>query len=148
MWSGRTAMIPHYIIFWTLLLGICGFAWWRGRKEERIVATACVLATLITVVAIPPVALRYSKPDLVLLAIDIAMLLAFTFVALTSRRFWPLWVAGLQLTMTMSHLMKAVDPQLIPRAYAAASIFWSYPILLLIVVGTLRTRRKVEQDLV
>ena len=148
MWSGRTTMIPHYIIFWSLLLGICGFAWWRGRKDERIAATACLVATVITVVLIPPVALRYSKPDLILLAIDVAMLVAFTFVALTSSRFWPLWVAGLQLTTTMSHAMKAIDPHLIPRAYAAASIFWSYPILLLILVGTLRTRRKIEQGFI
>ena len=140
-------MIPHYIIFWAILLSICGFAWWRGRKDERIAATACLLATIVTVVVIPPVAERYSKPDLVLLAIDVAMLLAFTFVALTSRRFWPLWVAGLQLTMTMSHAMKAIDPHLIPRAYAAASIFWSYPILLLILVGTWRTRRKAAEGL-
>jgi len=140
-------MIPHYIIFWTILLAICGFAWWRGRKDERLAATACLLATIVTVVLIPPVAQRYSKPDLVLLAIDVAMLGAFTTIALTSRRFWPLWVAGFQLTMTLSHAMKAIDPDLIPRAYAAASIFWSYPILLTILVGTWRTNRKVAQGL-
>ena len=49
--------------------------------------------------------------------------------------------------MTMSHLMKAIDPHLIPRAYAAASIFWSYPILLLILIGTWRTGRKIEAGL-
>lgn len=134
-------MIPHYIIFWGCLLGICGYALWRGRKDERIAATACLLATIVTVSIIPPVAERYSKPDLMLLAIDVGMLAAFTGIALTSHRFWPLWVAGLQLTMTMSHAMKAIDPDLIPRAYAAASIFWSYPILLIILVATWRAPR-------
>jgi hypothetical protein len=140
-------MIPHYIIFWGLLVLICGYAFWRGRKDERLAAAACLVATITTVVLIPPVALRYSKPDLVLLGIDVAMLAAFTAIALGSHRFWPLWVAGLQLTTTMSHAMKAIDPHLIPRAYAAASVFWSYPILLVIFVGTWRTRRKVDEGL-
>lgn len=147
MWSGPAAMIPHFIIFWGILLSICAFAWWRGRKDERIAATACLVATIVTVLLIPPVAQRYSQPDLVLLAIDIAMLTAFVGIALNSVRFWPLWVAGFQLTMTMSHAMKAIEPDLIPRAYAAASVFWSYPILLTILVGTWRTRRKVAEGL-
>ncbi len=141
-------MIPHYIIFWGILLSIWLYAWWRGGTEERAAATACVLATIITVIVIPPVAQRYSKPDLILLLIDIAMLVAFTGIALSSRRFWPLWIAGLQLTMTMSHLMRSIDPNLIPRAYAAASILWSYPILFIILVGTWRTRRKVAEGAV
>jgi hypothetical protein len=148
MWSGPTFMIPHYIYFWAILLSICGFAWWRGGREERIAATACVLATVTTVLVIPPIAVRYSQPNLVLLAIDVAMLAAFTGIALTSRRFWPLWVAALQLIMTTSHLMRAIDSDLVPRAYAAASILWSYPILLIILVGTVRTRRKIAEGLV
>ena len=135
-------MIPHYLLFWTYLLLICGYAFWRGRRPERIAAAACLAATITTVLVIPPVNLRYSSPDLTLLAIDLAMLAVFTAIALRSDRFWPLWVAGLQLTMTMSHLMKALAPALIPKVYAAASVFWSYPILLVILVGTWRTHRR------
>ena len=135
-------MIPHYILFWAYLLLICGYALWRGRKDERIAATACLVAVIVTVTVIPPVGARYSAVDSVLLAIDLAMLAVFTVIALTSDRFWPLWVAGLQLTMTTSHLMKALEPELIPRAYAAASVFWSYPILLIILIGTWRTHRR------
>ena len=138
-------MIPHYILYWSYLLIIVGYAFWRGRKDERIAALACLLATVTTVVLIPPVTLRYSSPDPMLLAIDVAMLVAFTTIALRSDRFWPLWVAGLQLTMTMSHAMKAIEPELIPRAYATASIFWSYPILLIIFIGSWRTRRKYAE---
>lgn len=135
-------MIPHYILFWAYLLLICGYAFWRGRKPERIAAAACLLATVITILVIPPVTIRYNSPDPTLFAIDLAMLAAFTAIALTSDRFWPLWIAGFQLTMTMSHLMKVIAPDLIPRVYAAASVFWSYPILLVILVGTWRTHRR------
>lgn len=135
-------MIPHYILFWAYLLLVCGYAFWRGRKPERMAAAACLLATVTTVLVIPPVTLRYSSPDMTLLAVDLAMLAAFGAIALTSDRFWPLWVTGFQLTMTMSHLMRAIDPELVPKVYAAASVFWSYPILLAILVGTWRTHRR------
>jgi hypothetical protein len=134
-------MIPHYIIYWAILLLICAFAFWRGRQEERIAAAACLVATIVTVWIIPPVALRYSAMDPAQLAIDGAMLATFVTIALRSERFWPLWVAGLQLTMSTSHLMKAIDSDLLPRAYAAAAVLWSYPILLIIFVGTWRAHR-------
>ncbi len=63
-------------------------------------------------------------------------------IALRSERFWPLWVAGLQLTMSMSHLMKAIESDLIARVYAAAAVFWSYPILIIIFIGSWRTHRR------
>jgi hypothetical protein len=134
-------MIPHYVIYWAILLLICAFAFWRGRQEERIAAGACLVATIVTVWIIPPVALRYSAMDPAQLAIDGAMLATFVTIALRSERFWPLWVAGLQLTMSTSHLMKAIDSDLLPRAYAAAAVLWSYPILLIIFVGTWRAHR-------
>lgn len=141
-------MIPRYIFYWALLLFIFGYACWRGRREERIAASACVVATIVTVFVIPPVRERYLAMDASQLAIDIAMLATFVAIALRSDRFWPLWVAGLQLTMSLSHLMKAIDSELIPRAYAAAAVLWSYPILIVILVGTWRTSlRNRHRDL-
>ena len=141
-------MIPRYIFYWALLLFIFGYACWRGRGEERIAASACLVATIVTVFVIPPVRERYLTMDASQLAIDIAMLATFVAIALRSDRFWPLWVAGLQLTMSLSHLMKAVDSDLVPRAYAAAAVLWSYPILIVILVGTWRTSlRNRHRDL-
>lgn len=137
-------MTARVFIFWTLLLLICGYAFLRGRKDERIAAAACLLATVVTVLVIPPITVRYSAPDTTQLAIDLAMLAAFVAIALRSERFWPLWVAGLQLTMTTSHLLKTVNPDLIPEVYYAAAVFWSYPILLIILIGTWRTHRRAR----
>ncbi len=134
-------MLPPYS-FVTLLLGIWLFALVRGRSDERIAASVCVLATLATRLVISPVAVRYSSLEVGLLVIDAAVLAAFVAIALRSHRFWPLWAAGLQLTNSLSHLMKAVDADLLPRAYAAAAVFWSYPILLVILIGTWRTHRR------
>ena len=134
-------MIPHYVIYWAILLLICAYAFWRGQQEERVAAAACLVATVVTVWVIPPVALRYRALDPGQLTIDAAMLVTFVAIALRSKRFWPLWVAGLQLTMSTSHLMKAIDANLLPQAYAAAAVIWSYPILLIIFVATWRADR-------
>ena len=116
-------MIPHYVIYWAILLLICAFAFWRGRQEERIAAGACLAATIVTVWIIPPVALRYSAMDPAQLAIDGAMLATFVTIALRSERFWPLWVAGLQLTMSTSHLMKAIELRPVaPRLCCRSSV--------------------------
>jgi uncharacterized membrane protein YecN with MAPEG domain len=139
-------MLPP-LIFWILLLFVFVFALVRGRTDERIAAGACLVATLVTHFILGPMKLQYDSIEPGLAAIDAGMLAVFVALALRSSRFWPLWVAGLQLTMSMAHVFKAVDFTLLPRAYAAAAVFWSYPILLIILVGTWRTSRKGAQGL-
>jgi hypothetical protein len=128
-------MLPKQI-FWAIVVLICAYAWLRGRSEERIAATICLLATVATHFLISPLHERYTGVETGLLLIDLGVLAGFVAIALVSSRFWPLWAAGFQLTVSMSHVMKAVDLDLLPKAYAAAAVFWSYPILLVIVVGT------------
>jgi hypothetical protein len=52
-----------------------------------------------------------------------------------------LWVSGLQLTTSISHLLFMLQPTLLDLAYHAAMRFWSYPILLILVIAALRTHR-------
>ena len=135
-------MFHRYYIFLALLLLSCGYALWRGGSDERIVASICLFATLATRFAISPLTIRYTAIENGLLIIDLVMLVAFVAIALRSQRFWPLWVAALQLTNSMAHLMKAIDFELMPVAYRAAAVFWSYPILLILAVATWRSRRR------
>jgi hypothetical protein len=81
-----------------------------------------------------------------LLVIDAAVLIGFVAVALRSDRFWPLWVAGLQLTTSTAHLMKAIDESLLPIAYGAAIALWSYPILIILAIGTWRSHRRMHSQ--
>ncbi len=119
---------------------------WRGRSDERIVAAVCLLATFTTRFAISPIQVRYTSVEGGLLMIDLLVLLAFISIALKSHRFWPLWVAGLQLTVCVSHVIKFADIDLVPRAYAAAAALWSYPILLVLAIGTWRSNRSGKED--
>jgi hypothetical protein len=141
-------MFHRYYIFLALLVLACGYALWRGGSDERVVAATCLLATVATRFAISPLSVRYTSVEDGLLMIDLIMLAAFVAIALRSSRFWPLWVAALQLTNSMAHLMKAIEWDLLPVAYRAAAIFWSYPILLILAIGTWRGRRRLAYETV
>ena len=142
MWSGRVAMAIHKYIFWMLLFLTCGYSIWRGRKYERLAALICIAASVISVLARAPLHQRYEGIEIGDLIVDSAVLVSFVAIALRSDRFWPLWIAGLQLTISMSHLFKAIDSSLVPIAYAAAERFWSYPTLIIIAVATWRQHHR------
>ena len=124
------------LIFWTLLATSCIYAYWRGRWDERLAATVCLVATIATITLPAPSQVENRE-----LLIDLIMLAVFVLMALRSMRFWPLWVAGLQLTITTSHVMKAIEGNLIPQVYAMAERIWSYPILVILIVATWRGTR-------
>jgi hypothetical protein len=132
------------IVFNLLLVGACGYALWRGRSDERLTAIVCIAATLASFALIAPAHQRYASVEAGVLIVDVLTLGAFTYVALRSDRFWPLWISGLQLTTSIAHFLKAADPDLVPIAYAAAGRLWSYPILVILAVGTWRSSRRMH----
>ena len=131
------------LAYFAVLVLVCAYAFVAGRTDERVVAAICVIASAASVLVGTRTAnTAYSHLELGILLVDIATFAGFTAVALRSERFWPLWVAGLQLTTLMSHLFKAGRIELMPEAYAAAARLWVYPIFLIIVIGTWRGSRR------
>ncbi|MEO7365534.1 MAG: hypothetical protein ABIW03_04365 [Sphingomicrobium sp.] len=135
------------IFFNALLVGACSYALWRGRSDERLTAIVCIVATAASFVLAAPATLRYASVEVGVLLVDVFTLAVFTFVALRSERFWPLWISGLQLTTSVAHFLKAVEPDLVPIAYAAAGRLWSYPILIILAVGTWRSHHRLRRQL-
>jgi hypothetical protein len=127
--------------YYAILFLVSVYAFLRGRSDERIAVATCILATFATNIVYSPRG-SYVGVELGVLLVDLGALAAFTFLALRSDRFWPLWVAGLQLTTVIAHALKGVQLDLMPQAYAAAARFWVYPIFVIIVVGTFRSARR------
>lgn len=147
MQSGPATMLPHWIIFWIVLLASCGYALWRGRRYERIAAIVFIAATVLSIIARSPLQGRYHELEISDLIIDSGVLVSVVAIALVSDRFWPLWAAGLQLVDSMAHMLKALQPTLIPAVYGAAERFWSYPILIILLIGAWRQhRRSIEEE--
>jgi hypothetical protein len=134
------------LAYWTILLAVSAYAFARGRLDERLAAAICIVATFVTWLFNSPLEVRFSGVEVGVFAADLFALVGFTLVALRSDRFWPLWVAGLQLTTTLSHMLKAIQFDLMPQAYAAAARFWVYPIFLIIVIGTWRSHQRSQSE--
>ena len=128
--------------YWILLLAVTAYTFVKGRMDERLAAVICIAATIGTILVNSPLSVRFSSVEVGVLIVDVLAFGAFTAIALRTDRFWHLWVAGLQLTTTMAHFLKAVELDLMPQAYAAAARLWVYPIFLIIVIGTWRTSRR------
>jgi amino acid transporter len=134
------------IFFNVLLCGACGYALLKGPRDAQIVALVCIVASLASHALTGPVATSYSSIQTGVMAVDILALVAFTIVALTSDRFWPLWESGLQLTTSMGHVLKVFQADLRPIAYAAALRFWSYPILIILAVAVWRHQWRLRRQ--
>lgn len=132
------------ILFDLLLFGVCGYAFLRGRTDARIVAAVCIIANFASFALRGPALTSYGSMQWGVMTVDLLTLLAFTYVALTSDRFWPLWISGLQLTTSFGHIFKALESSLLPFAYAAALRFWSYPILIILGLAVWRSQRRSE----
>jgi hypothetical protein len=78
-------------------------------------------------------------------AVDVACLLAFGALALAADRFWPLWITGIHLIGVATHTAKLVQPEVVPWVYGAIQALWSYPIIILMVIGTVRHQARLRR---
>ena len=134
------------LTYFIVLAMVCAYAFLRGQAESRVAASICAVASIASVIVMSPLAGRYSRVESGVFIVDLAVLIGFTAIALRSDRFWPLWVAGLQLTTILAHLFKAIQFVPIPQVYAVAARFWVYPIFLIIVIGTWRSHQRHRHD--
>lgn len=130
------------LFYYSLLLIVVAVAFRRGDRETRVAAIVCLLASLLSTALVQD----NDRLEGGIALVDLAVLASFVTIALRSARFWPLWVAGLQLTTFTSHLLFLLQPTLLDIAYHAAMRFWSYPILLILVAAALRSRHYAEGE--
>jgi hypothetical protein len=138
-------MAPSF--FRILLALVALYAMFCGRRDERVTGAILVLGVIATHYAWTPVDQRFAGLEFNVMLVDLIVFAGFTWVALRSDRFWPLWIAGLQLTTLLGHFLKLVDAGLFSRAYGAALMFWGYPILIILAIGTWRGERRRHEQL-
>lgn len=116
-----------------MALAICCYLAWRhGGLDERLTAGAFVAATL----ASRLLQTGYGHTEMGVLAVDLALLAALIVLALRSDRFWPMWAAAFQLVGSMVHIGSMAETGNFAWAYAVGLIFWSYPVIIALMVGT------------
>ena len=137
-------MAPNLFRFLLALVALYTFV--RGSRDEQQVGIIFVIGVIASELVLPPIRERYEGVETHLMLVDLAVFAGFLWVALRSDRFWPLWIAGLQLTAILGHILKVVDIHLFARAYAAALFFWAWPMMFILAIGTWRSHRRAQRE--
>lgn len=140
MWSGSFVFIAA--LFFLIQGGVSAYAVIKGGAPERILGWMLLIAFLASIAignrAVATVAVATLMIDATLLAAMIAL-------ALKANRYWTLWVAGIHATTVATHLIKALNPALLPQVYSIAAAISSFPILCVLTVATFRHSERVRR---
>jgi uncharacterized membrane protein (UPF0136 family) len=96
-----------------------------GELFERWALAVFVVGSSATWIVLLQEDQMWDGLQLNVLLIDAAALLSFAFIALRSRRFWPLWITAFQLIVVVAHVAKYFYPGVLSPAYAIGESIWS-----------------------
>lgn len=131
-----------HLVFFAFLVATLSVAFGRGGRDERIGGVMVLVAALAT----PMVQLSlFSQVERGILAVDVLLLVGLVALAVRSNRHWPMIATGFHATNIALHLARSALAGLDGDAYADASVFWSYPVLLTLLLGSVLERRKWNQ---
>jgi len=141
-------MLDHFmtriILFNVLLLATCGYAILRGGTPERLTGWLLIVAAGLTFVTGWRPAM-FQQVEITMFLIDLTLLVGLVVIALKADRLWPMVLAAFQLDSAAIHILKIVDADMISITYALMVAIWSYPMLLILAIGTLRHQRRLAQ---
>lgn len=134
--------MPHYMIFWGLFIASTMYAMIGGGAPERAGSAILVAGVLLTAISWVP-GPRHIFMWGILFA-DVATLAGFWTLALLSARYWPMWMAGIQLLQVGSHATFLM-PKRLYMTYEIAIVTFGYALVLCLAVGTLRHRIRLKR---
>jgi hypothetical protein len=134
--------MTHVIIFNLIMIAVCLYALAAGGGPERATALTFIAAASCSYIALSSKILHF-EPNLVV--IDLVTLSVLISIALFANRFWPMYVAALQLITLAVHGVKVYDPTLATWMWMATAGKLAYPTLVLLVVGVVRHRARLTR---
>ena len=123
-------------------MSVCALAVWRGRDEERLAAGGMLANWALSLVVFKS---QSEDTQWAVFAFDAALSAVMLWVALRSRRHWPLFAAGFQLLVMVTHVGHAVDSRVTGWAYLTAQLAWAYLVLLAIGYGAITAPRRYAE---
>lgn len=136
--------MTRIVVFYLVQLMVSAYAIRRGGAPERTVAVLMIIAAAASSVVSVLSAQHYQAVITGLLTIDAALFVALCTVVVFADRFWPIWMAALQLLALAVHGARAYDPAIVPLVYAWSVGQIAYPMLAMLAFGTARHRRREQ----
>jgi hypothetical protein len=121
------------------------YALLRGGAPERIAGLALATSALATLALQDAAGSRFFRAEVGVLVIDVLLFSVLLALAVFADRFWTFWLAALQGLGTLAHVIKGIDVAMIRVVYAILIAGWSYPMILLLLLGTGRHQRRVKR---
>jgi hypothetical protein len=126
-----------------LVLSTAYAALWGGRTG--IAGAAIFLAASITSTWSTALNPSWQGTAFAMMLVDGVCMFALLALALFSSRYWPIWALGLQAVTLVTHLATIIDSRIVPLIYSAMAGFWSIPIMLIMVWGTMLDRAEMRK---
>ena len=131
-------------LFYTIQVAASGYALLRGGAPERLTGLALLLAAVSTGIVQRNIPILFAGLEAGVMIVDLLLLVVMIAITLKADRFWPAWATALHALGTGAHLIRAISPDVIRLVNAVLSAAWSYPIVLLLVIGTVRHSRRIR----
>lgn len=123
-------------VYYIFLFACCGYAILHGARSEYIGAAIMIIGSLSSLAVGSVLGTPWTGIEAEIFVIDITALIALIWLSLTSDRFWPIWATAFHLLAVTIHTAMMVAPQITPWAFATGSVFWAYPMLLALAIGS------------
>lgn len=137
--------MTRVLLFNLLQIAVTLFALRRGGAPERVVGLALLAAAGSTRFVLTAFETRFVGIEIGVLVVDVLLLAILLMVALHADRRWVEWIAALHALGTGMHFAQILSPDTSRLTYAILSAIWSYPIVLLLAVGTARHARRMAE---
>lgn len=135
-------MAVYQALYLLCLIGGCGYAFVRGGSPERwgagIVAAGMILSNL----AAARSGHLYLATDTLFFVVDTLEAAALIVLACLANRFWPMWVAMIQLDTVFTEIIMLAQSTP-PFSYGMALRVFALPLPILLGIGTWRHRRRL-----
>ena len=116
-----------------------------GGVPEKLGAAIYALSVVMTYILMMTHMGRWRGIEFGVFLVDVATFALFCLLAVRANRFWPIWVSALLGLGVLGHLARWAGPDVLWYAYAVVLTVWSYPILVILVVGTFNHRRRLAR---
>lgn len=138
--------MSNQTFYWILLALAAVYVLQRGGTPERLGMAAWVLASLLSTATVLAGLGDYERLQFGVLVVDLFLLAFLIWLSLRADRYWPLWMTGFHLLGVMTHIAKAMAPDLHPWAYAVGQAIGAYLIITTMVVATFRHRARLARQ--